>query len=449
MKIFNQALLIAVFSFLWVVAGCGSSQDDVVVLSGSGGSSPVASLRVLPSEAVAAQGSRRRYRVVAEYQDGTVQDVPGQATLESDSPSVSVDGEGRATVALDAPHGNSVVVRATFGGRTAEAVLNLAHFAYICNYADDNLSKGTVQADGSILVDRLGVPTGDGPIDLALSSSGTKLYVANSRDNTVQSFGVASNGSLTSLGTTPTGASPRAIALDPLERFAFVVNQSSQSVSSYLINSDGSLSRNGGDQIVEAGPTSGVVDPEGRFLYVTSSLTSRITSFAINSDGTLSRVESTAYAANRSPGFGAGSIVTDPTGRNVYVTNVSSAQVYSFAADENGVLSPLGSPAVAIRDTFGLAIDPTGSFVYAANGSVDFLTNYAVQGDGSLQNLGTPTPTGDGPIAVSVDASGRYMYVVSANSGTVGAYTIEADGSPDGIRSDIVGDDPQDIVTTP
>ena len=72
-----------------------------------------------------------------------------------------------------------------------------------------------------------------------------------------------------------------------------------------------------------------------------------------------------------------------------------------------------------------------------------------MQGDGSLQNLGTPTPTGDGPIAVSVDASGRYMYVVSANSGTVGAYTIEADGSPDGIRSDIVGDDPQDIVTTP
>ncbi len=449
MKIFNQALLIAVFSFLWVLSGCGSSQDEAVVFSGAGTSSPVTSLRVLPSEALAAQGSRRRYRVVAEYQDGTFQDVTGEAALETDSSFVSVDNEGQATVALDAPHGNSVIVRATFGSRTAEATLNLAHFAYVCNYDDDNLSKGTVQPDGSILVDRLGVPTGDGPIDLALSSSGTKLYVANSRDNNVQAFGIAANGTLTSLGTTATGSSPRAIALDPLERFAYVVNQSSRSVSSYLINSDGTLSPNGDDQPVEAGPTSGVVDPEGRFLYVTSSITSRVTSFAINPDGTLSRVESSAFAANSSPGFGAGSIVTDPTGRFVYVTNVSSSQVYSFSADENGVLSPIGSPAVAIRDTFGLGIHPTGNFLYAANGSVDFLSNYAVQGDGTLQNLGTPTPTGDGPIAVSVDASGRYMYVVSANSGTVGASTIGADGRPSGIRTDIVGEDPQDIVTTP
>src|SRR5882672_11946511 len=84
----------------------------------------------------------------------------------------------------------------------------------------------------------ISVPTGAGPIAIAITPAGDALFVANRDDNTISSYGVNSDGSLLFPCSTPPGCnkvtaspvagSPLALAVDPSGKFLFVANQASQ-----------------------------------------------------------------------------------------------------------------------------------------------------------------------------------------------------------------------------
>ncbi|MFC7196070.1 lactonase family protein [Halosimplex aquaticum] len=68
------------------------------------------------------------------------------------------------------------------------------------------------------------------------------MYVSNRGHQSIAEFGVADDGSLTSLGHTPTGgANPRDFALDPRGRFLLCENRDDFTVVSFAVGDSGGL----------------------------------------------------------------------------------------------------------------------------------------------------------------------------------------------------------------
>jgi 6-phosphogluconolactonase len=105
-----------------------------------------------------------------------------------------------------------------------------------------------------------------------------QLFVSNAHDGafngTISSFSVASDGSLTALGSSPYPdfqTAPCWVALSPDNKFLFTANTASGSISSYPVAADGSLG------LVATTPLRGApglgaidlkLDPTGNYLYV-------------------------------------------------------------------------------------------------------------------------------------------------------------------------------------
>src|ERR1019366_9300086 len=133
----------------------------------------------------------------------------------------------------------------------------------------------TLPADGSVLLLHIDGSTGaisvgaqtpplenTTPTGLALLSSKSKkfLYVANSRNDTISIFNVASDGTLTLSGTpTPAGSGPWAAAIDP---------------------GSGALSEVAGSPFfANDNPTEILITPSGKFVYVTNPSIGMVTAF--------------------------------------------------------------------------------------------------------------------------------------------------------------------------
>ena len=75
-----------------------------------------------------------------------------------------------------------------------------------------------------------------------------------------------------------------------------------------------------------------------------------------------------------------------------------------------------------------LAVDPTGRYLYVPNVSSNDLSAFSVDTKtGALTQLaGSPYPVGSGPLSVEVDDSGRFVYVANSASNNVSIYKIDA-----------------------
>jgi 6-phosphogluconolactonase len=141
--------------------------------------------------------------------------------------------------------------------------------------------------------------TGAGPYGLAITPSGSFLYVSNFSDNTISQFGVNSNGSLTSLGTlgqSSTYSNPIALLTDTAGKYLFVANsQSSGNISGYSIGSSGGLALVATSPFVTAAqPAVLAIDAGGKYVFVGNQGSSaQIQSFTLDpGSGTLTIVAS-------------------------------------------------------------------------------------------------------------------------------------------------------------
>jgi 6-phosphogluconolactonase (cycloisomerase 2 family) len=281
---------------------------------------------------------------------------------------------------------------------------------------------------------------------VTLPSRGNVLLLDIDSSNGVITLGAATP---STEGTTPTG-----VALSPSRKFLYAVNSYQDTISTFDVHSDGTLTLTGASTPAGPSPNVAVIDPSGNYLLVTNSSNSNgsISVFSIDSgSGALTQVQGSPFPANAGPN----EIRFTHSGAFAYVSNPGIGMVtgFSFA---NGVLTPIpGSPfsSGSTGGAFGLAVDPSDRFLYVANPSATNLAPFqATVGNISGFNIDSATgalspiqgspftsTNGAGPTQLAVDPGGRFLYAVTpGSSSSIWCFTItstngqlvEATGSP-------------------
>src|SRR5262249_21251116 len=131
---------------------------------------------------------------------------------------------------------------------------------------------------------------------IAVTPSVNAAFVANSASNSISSYTINTDGTLTAVsGTTPTGKTPVALAVDPAGKFLFVANQVSSDVSVFSISGTTLKSVGAPVTTIPAGlsypngtlPSGLIVSASGKFLYVTSQLANFVSAFSVSASGAL------------------------------------------------------------------------------------------------------------------------------------------------------------------
>jgi 6-phosphogluconolactonase (cycloisomerase 2 family) len=196
-------------------------------------------------------------------------------------------------------------------------------------------------------------------------------------------------------------------------------------VYEYSIGSDGSLTPLGGAGVLTGvSPSAIVSDPTGRYVYVANGADATISQFAVGSGGELTTLSPAVVSVSGSViGSGATySVSAHPSGRFVYVVTENpgtAASIAQYSIGDGGTLAPL-SPAyvsVTASGSGAITIDPSGQHAYlaGANGSAGVVTQFAIGADGTLLPL-TPAAVGASQttIGVAIVPAGHTAYVLSA-----------------------------------
>jgi 6-phosphogluconolactonase (cycloisomerase 2 family) len=149
-----------------------------------------------------------------------------------------------------------------------------------------------------------------------------------------------------SSATFPAATNPKAMATDPASRFLYVADDATNVVYAYGIASDGSLSSITGSpfQLVSGvEPFSMAVDPSGSYLYVANQSSNNVSGFAITQGtGALTAVAGSPFTTGA--GSSPSSVTFDGKSGNLYVANYGTSSISGFSMNSStGVLTSLGA----------------------------------------------------------------------------------------------------------
>ena len=162
--------------------------------------------------------------------------------------------------------------------------------------------------------------------------------------------------------------------------------------------------------------------------------------YSIGSDGSVAPLSVASVPAGVTPK----AVVSDPSGRHVYVANDGDATISQYAVGANGGLVALSPTVVRIAGlqnaSYTVSIDPSGKFLYVVESPRDpagpsaTIAQYSIQSDGTLASLAQAylnlSVFASGSLAI--DTSGRYAYLAGAGSapgGLVSQFSINSDGT--------------------
>jgi 6-phosphogluconolactonase (cycloisomerase 2 family) len=210
------------------------------------------------------------------------------------------------------------------------------------------------------------------------------------------------------------------------------------------IGADGSLTQNSGTTVAsrDSSINNIVINAKTHTLYaVTSSKNiasnttnfnqTNITPYTIGSDGSLTAIA----AVNNIPNTYNGSLVVDSTGSYAYLTScgagtANSCNVYEYAAELNGALTPLSTPSLNLGSSIAtLSLDSSGKFAYATNFTGNSISQFRIATGGVLTPLTTSTVPAATPSFIAANPLGGSVFVGSTNTGILTPYTIGNDGS--------------------
>jgi 6-phosphogluconolactonase len=236
------------------------------------------------------------------------------------------------------------------------------------------------------------------------------------------------------------GNNPVADVTSPNNQNLYVVNHDTNSVVTFTIATDGSLSQQQSCPTPGGSPIQLAINKAGTYLYVvetyqpnhsaTNPGPGALVVFPINANGQLGATGSSCTAvSNGANSFFA--VGNNPVGVNVtanntyvYVTNENDATLSAFQVNSGSVLSAIGTYTVGVAPN-ALASDPTSKFLYVTDGAANQMIGFLIQINGTLINMQTPFKTDILPDSVQVDPRGIYVYVANYNANDVSAYTID------------------------
>ena len=270
-------------------------------------------------------------------------------------------------------------------------------------------------------------------------SNGTLSFVA-----TVASGGAGSGVGLGSQG---------ALVLDEQHQWLYAVNAGDNSVSSFWVHSDGSLTL--AHTISSGGTTPISLTVHGHWLYVVNSTSANICGFTIGSGGMLTKMDGSLQPLSSSSA-GPGEIKFHPGGMALLVTEKATNKIAVFAVNAQGVAGP-GTFNNSVGQTpFGFDFAHANHYLIvsnAAGGAVNggSCSSYATDNNGNIHTIrGEAKDFQSAPCWVAPTHYGRFAFVTNAGSNSISTYYISPYGDIHLVffAKTTTGESPIDIVVS-
>ena len=293
-------------------------------------------------------------------------------------------------------------------------------------HSDGSLTlKGTTTSGGTGIGSYKGFGL-DGQGALALSDNHEWLYAVNAGSNSISSFKVHSDGSLT-LAHTESSGGQVPISLCIYHHYLYVVNDSTANISGYTIGAGGTLTAMTGANLPlsssTAHPAQIGFSPNGEYLYITERGTNSICSFDVNISG-LASFDQTFSSTGVTPfGFSiARNNFMVVSNANMGIPNSSSCTSYS-GVNPGTITSINGAVANYQTASCWLATTKYGRFAYTANTGSDNISSYYVAPWGGIYLVHpSASRTGTAPKDLCVTPNNYYVYVLNTGSQTIGGF---------------------------
>lgn len=288
-------------------------------------------------------------------------------------------------------------------------------------------SNGSLEPMGSEASGGAGLGTGLGSQGaVALDENNNWLFAVNAGSNSVSSFRVNDNGSL-SLAHTEWSGGTKPVSLSVRKGLLYVLNAGSDNIYGFSIGASGELIPIEGS----SEPLSGMMvdapqislTPNAKWVLVTEKATNKIGSFKINNDGSANAGIFTASTGQTPFGF-------DFARRGIMVVSnaaggapgAGSATAYEIRADGmpnaiNGAVANMqGAPCWVATTKFG-------RFAFITNTASNSVSSYFVQPQDTLFLVkAVAATTGLAPADVVVASNNFFVYEINGMSPSIGAY---------------------------
>jgi 6-phosphogluconolactonase (cycloisomerase 2 family) len=330
------------------------------------------------------------------------------------------------------------------------------------------------------------------PASIVLDPAGAYAYAilngngvcGTNGTNSILSFKVNSDGTLTSAGNPVTDPNPVALILDSSGKYLFaaeglgviappattptpcIAGTSQYQVCTYAIGSGGSLTPvpatynlnlqpgfqppnivalaatpttlpalvNGVQTAVCSSP--GNNPPTSEFLYAADSVNDVVWEFAVDtSTGALANPSNAGYFATGSEPSG---VAVDPCDRFVYVSDLQSNQISGYAICSvvstttncpaaDGRLNPISGSPFTLTVGVGpgpLVVDPFGNYVYVLDTRSNQITPFQISTISGGLTARTVAVTGSQPISIAIRGDDNWLFVTNFNSATLSQFSI-------------------------
>jgi 6-phosphogluconolactonase (cycloisomerase 2 family) len=218
----------------------------------------------------------------------------------------SIGSDGTLTPVLQCVTSNNCQAATTPIGLSAMnmALAPSGNFLYVTGQAQQGFIEVFPVSQGVLGVPVSGSPflTGNNPLGLVIDSAGSHLYTANKQDNSISTFTVNADGSLTQLGSAigQTFSGPVSLHIDQSGKYLYVANQGSSNVGAYSIEADGGLTLLSGSPFsTGSNPNVLASDSSGKYFFV--GYGSAIQSYSLSSSGSLTSIASYTLSATGTP----------------------------------------------------------------------------------------------------------------------------------------------------
>ena len=323
---------------------------------------------------------------------GTVRRAAAGATVAL---ALAASCSGNSTgPASNASHPRGVVVgRTAAPGEPYGVAIDAGGTALVANVVSNQVLRFALPDTVAVSADSL--PSGSGPVHLAIDPAGTRAYVVEQFGEAVDVIDLATNHSVASVPLTNTG-------------FNVAVRPDGQRV--YATTADGRV-------YVIATATSAIIDsllvgpaanglafsPDGRVLYISSRDSGNVAAFSTTTD-----VRVGTYTVGGRPQR----LAVSPDGSHLYVANeISGLNVVDLA-----------SPGTPVSDSaygggYGLGVTPDGAQIYLtipSSGMVIILNRASLELVSALSLGGVPRNvafSADGTSAIVTDGSGSIVFL--------------------------------------
>jgi len=297
-------------------------------------------------------------------------------------------------------------------------------------------------------------------IGAASQNSGHYLYTESNESgmNYILGFQINYNGSLkwnskTASGGMGTGAhlgSQGALALSKNNRWLFAVNAGSNSVSSFKVNRDGSLTL--ADTKKSGGMNPNSLSIHGNMLYVLNHGSDNIHGFWVSNDGKLTDINGSTKPLS-STGVDAPQISFTPDGNFLIVTEKATNMIGTFKIMNNGAAGTghfnpsVGNTPFGFdfsRDHYMIVSNAEMGAPGAGTG-----TSYMINNNGKIKDVNGAKPDYQvAPCWVATTMYGRFAYMTNNGTNNISSYYVAPWGGLYLVESDAgkTGAAPLDIV---